>query len=117
MNIQPEEGISLSFGAKPPGAGLEIRPVTMDFSYHTSFGTVSRNAYATLINDCLRGEATLFDRGDNVEEAWSLMEPILQAWQAPPVNFPNYAAGSWGPAEADALIAADGFAWRNTEKQ
>jgi glucose-6-phosphate 1-dehydrogenase len=117
MNIQPEEGISLSFGAKPPGAGLDIRPVTMDFSYHTSFGTVSRNAYATLINDCLRGEATLFDRGDSVEEAWSLMEPILQAWQAPPVNFPNYAAGSWGPAEADALIAADGFAWRNTEKQ
>ena len=115
INIQPEEGISLSFGAKPPGAGLDIRAVTMDFTYHASFGTVSRNAYATLINDCLRGEATLFDRGDSVEAAWSLMDPILQTWKTSPTDFPNYAAGSWGPPEADSLLAADGFAWSRPE--
>ncbi len=113
LNIQPDEGISLSFGAKPPGTDLNIRPVTMDFRYHTTFGGVSRSAYATLINDCLRGDATLFDRADSVEAAWALVDPILEAWRAtPPRDLPSYAAGSWGPPLADKLAARDGVSWR-----
>ncbi|HYA89280.1 MAG TPA: glucose-6-phosphate dehydrogenase [archaeon] len=113
LNIQPDEGISLSFGAKSPGSQMHIRPVTMDFQYRQAFGGVTRDAYATLINDCIRGDATLFDRADSVEAAWSLVDPILQAWQgasAPP--FPNYPAGSDGPRAADDLTASDGRRWR-----
>src|SRR5271168_1643841 len=77
LNIQPDEGISLSFGAKPPGSELHITPVKMDFQYKQAFGGVSREAYATLINDCIRGDATLFDRADSVEAAWELVDPIL----------------------------------------
>jgi glucose-6-phosphate 1-dehydrogenase len=113
LNIQPDEGISLSFGAKTPGAQMHIRPVKMDFEYKTTFGASTRPAYATLINDCIRGDATLFDRADSVEAAWSLMDPILKAWQsasAPP--FPNYPAGSAGPRAADDLTGADGRQWR-----
>ena len=113
LNIQPDEGISLSFGAKPPGSALDIRSVTMDFRYRTTFGSGSRSAYATLINDCLRGDATLFDRADSVETAWALVDPILEAWRTtPPQDFPNYAAGSWGPASADKVAARDGICWR-----
>jgi glucose-6-phosphate 1-dehydrogenase len=112
LNIQPDEGISLSFGAKPPGAHLDIRSVNMDFCYRTSFGPGSHSAYATLINDCLRGDATLFDRADSVEAAWALVDPILQAWAAkPPSAFPNYAAGEWGPREGAGLLASDGYTW------
>jgi len=113
LNIQPDEGISLSFGAKSPGAQMHIRPVTMDFNYRQAFGGVSREAYATLINDCIRGDATLFDRADSVEAAWALVDPILQAWQtasAPP--FPNYPAGSDGPRAAEDLTNSDGRRWR-----
>lgn len=113
LNIQPEEGISLSFGAKPPGSQLHIRPVTMDFQYKRAFGAGSREAYATLINDCIRGDATLFDRADSVEAAWNLVDPILDAWASmscPP--FPNYAAGSEGPRRAFALTESDGRKWR-----
>ncbi len=106
LNIQPEEGISLTFGAKPPGTNLDIRPVSMDFCYHTAFGPGSRSAYATLLNDCLRGDATLFDRADSVEAAWSLVDPILTAWrELPAPAFPNYAAGTWGPAASGELEA------------
>ena len=80
LNIQPDEGISLSFGAKSPGGQMQIRPVEMDFRYKQAFGGGSRDAYATLINDCIRGDATLFDRADSVEAAWSLVDPILDAW-------------------------------------
>jgi glucose-6-phosphate 1-dehydrogenase len=113
LNIQPDEGISLSFGAKSPGGKMQITPVTMDFSYRQAFGSGSREAYATLINDCVRGEATLFDRADSVEAAWALVDPILQAWKngAAPA-FPNYAAGSAGPQAADNLAEADGRHWR-----
>jgi len=113
LNIQPDEGISLSFGAKSPGAQMHIRPVTMDFRYRDAFGGASREAYATLINDCLRGDATLFDRADSVEAAWGLVDPILDAWQnASPPPFPNYPAGSEGPADADRLTASEGRHWR-----
>lgn len=114
LNIQPEEGISLSFGAKSPGAAMHIRPVTMDFSYRTTFGGKPGNAYATLINDCIRGDATLFDRADSVEAAWDLVDPILEAWEtsAPP-PFPNYSAGSSGPRASADLAGADGNRWRN----
>src|SRR6202020_2663139 len=95
LNIQPDEGISLSFGAKAPGGHMQIRPVEMDFRYKQAFGGGSRDAYATLINDCIRGDATLFDRADSVEAAWSLVDPILDAWQkGTPPPFPNYPAGS-----------------------
>ncbi len=114
LNIQPDEGISLSFGAKLPGPEMNIRSVTMDFSYQTSFGVGSRSAYSTLLNDCMRGDATLFERADSVEAAWGLVDPILNAWKgAPPPRFSNYAAGSWGPREADQLLKRDGRRWRN----
>jgi glucose-6-phosphate 1-dehydrogenase len=114
LNIQPDEGISMSFGAKAPGPRMHIRPVTMDFKYRATFGGKPRDAYATLINDCIRGDPTLFDRADSVEAAWGLVDPILKAWaaaEAPP--FPNYSAGSSGPRTADDLTSADGHRWRN----
>jgi len=113
LNIQPDEGISLTFGAKSPGGKMQISPVKMDFKYRQAFGSGSREAYATLINDCVRGEATLFDRADSVEAAWALVDPILEAWQngAAP-KFPNYAAGSEGPQAAIELAEADGRHWR-----
>ena len=113
LNIQPDEGISLSFGAKSPGSQMRISPVTMDFRYRQAFSSGSRAAYATLINDCIRGDATLFDRADSVEAAWGLVDPILEAWQsasAPP--FPNYPAGSDGPRAADDLTVSEGRHWR-----
>lgn len=113
LDIQPDEGISLSFGAKAPGSQMHIRPVTMDFRYRQSFGGASRSAYATLINDCIRGDATLFDRADSVEAAWGLVDPISETWNsasAPP--FPNYPSGSAGPRAADDLTQSDGRRWR-----
>jgi glucose-6-phosphate 1-dehydrogenase len=113
LNIQPDEGISLSFGAKSPGSQMQIRPVTMDFQYRQTFGAGSREAYATLINDCIRGDATLFDRADSVEAAWGLVDPILEAWEtASPPPFPNYPSGSQGPRAADDLVATDSHRWR-----
>ncbi|HEV8385807.1 MAG TPA: glucose-6-phosphate dehydrogenase [Candidatus Acidoferrales bacterium] len=114
LNIQPDEGITLSFSAKLPGAEMAIKSVTMDFCYRTAFGPGSPSAYSTLINDCMRGDATLFDRGDNVEAAWALVDPVLDCWiNAPAPRFPNYAAGTWGPAESDQLLENDGRHWRN----
>jgi len=114
LNIQPDEGISVSFGAKRPGTEMNIGNVTMKFSYQEGFGEPTRSAYATLVNDCLRGDATLFDRGDNVEAAWSLVDPILEVWSATrSAQVPQYAAGSWGPRESDALIENDGRHWHN----
>jgi glucose-6-phosphate 1-dehydrogenase len=110
--IQPDEGISLNFNAKIPGQAINIRTVRMDFQYGTSFGKRSPEAYERLLLDALLGDSTLFARGDMVEVAWKLAMPILEAWQEPASNFPNYQAGSWGPKEADELIERDGRRWR-----
>jgi glucose-6-phosphate 1-dehydrogenase len=112
MRVQPDEGISLRFETKVPGIDLQFRPVDMDFSYHEAFSGPEHSAYETLLVDCMTGDATLFARRDEVEAAWALVDPIIEAWEARPApNFPNYAAGTWGPPEADALLAA-GDRWR-----
>ena len=114
LNIQPDEGISVSFGAKRPGTEMSIGNVTMNFSYQEGFGESTRSAYATLVNDCVRGDATLFDRADSVEAAWSLVDPILDVWSAAKsAKVPEYAAGSWGPKESDNLLERDGRSWYN----
>jgi glucose-6-phosphate 1-dehydrogenase len=114
LNIQPDEGISVSFGAKRPGSEMSIGNVTMNFSYREGFGDGARSAYATLLSDCVRGDATLFDRGDSVEAAWALVDPILDVWSAAKTaSVPQYAAGSWGPRESDALLEREGRQWFN----
>jgi glucose-6-phosphate 1-dehydrogenase len=113
IRIQPDEGIMLRFGAKVPGLGLNVRSVTMDFTYGSAFNVDSPDAYETLILDALQGDASLFTRGDEVEEAWAIVDPFIDAWanDAPPA-FPNYEAGTWGPEEADELLAREGRRWR-----
>ncbi|HXX15676.1 MAG TPA: glucose-6-phosphate dehydrogenase [Candidatus Eremiobacteraceae bacterium] len=114
LNVQPDEGICISFGAKKPGTEMSIGNVTMDFSYIKAFGNGSRSAYSTLLNDCLRGDATLFDRGDSVEAAWSLVEPILDVWSAAKTaTVPEYPSGTWGPRESDQLLERDARQWYN----
>ena len=113
IRIQPDEGIMLRFGAKVPGLGLDVRSVTMDFAYGSAFTVDSPDAYETLILDALQGDASLFTRADEVEHAWAIVDPIIEAWAdgtAP--AFPNYEAGSWGPEAADELLARDGRRWR-----
>jgi len=113
MRIQPDEGISLKFGSKAPGEATNIRQVSMEFRYETSFGAEPPEAYERLILDCILGDSTLFTRSDEVEAAWSLITPILQGWEAHPEikTFP-YESGTWGPSEADAFIQQDGRVWR-----
>ncbi len=113
MRIQPDEGISLRFGAKVPTPDMSVCPVIMDFNYAAAFGTSSANGYERLLLDSMLGDATLFAHRDGVEATWSLYTPVLEAWaNNPPSNFPNYAAGTWGPAEANELIRRDGREWR-----
>jgi glucose-6-phosphate 1-dehydrogenase len=112
LRIQPDEGLSLSFSAKRPGAEIEITGVEMDFAYRDYFPPLASIGYETLIYDCLIGDATLFQRADTVEAAWCAVQGLLDAWaRAPADDFPNYAAGSAGPAAADRLLARDGRAW------
>src|SRR5487761_537203 len=113
MRIQPNEGISLRFAAKVPGPTMQSCPVMMDFDYAAAFGVSSANGYERLLLDAMMGDATLFAHRDGVEATWALMTPILEEWAAhPPKDFPNYAAGSWGPADASELLARDGRKWR-----
>src|SRR5271155_1942574 len=115
LNIQPDEGISVSFGAKKPGPDMAIGNVTMNFSYREGFGDGARSAYSTLLGDCVRGDATLFDRGDSVEAAWALVDPILDVWSAAKTaTVPQYPAGSWGPRESDVLLEREGRQWFNS---
>jgi glucose-6-phosphate 1-dehydrogenase len=112
LRIQPDEGLSLSFSAKRPGPKIEIAGVEMDFAYRDYFAPLASVGYETLIYDCLIGDATLFQRADTVEAAWAAVQGLLDAWaRAPADDFPNYAAGSAGPAAADRLLARDGHAW------
>src|SRR5689334_1724428 len=113
IRVQPDEGILLRFGSKVPGLGLDIRQVTMDFTYGTAFSTDAPDAYETLILDAMLGDQSLFTRADEVEAAWAIVNPIHDAWlDMPAPAFPNYAAGSWGPEDADELIQRDGRNWR-----
>jgi glucose-6-phosphate 1-dehydrogenase len=113
LRIQPDEGIGLEFAAKRPGPVVKLGNVTMDFKYKDYFQTAPNTGYETLIYDCMIGDATLFQRADNIEAGWQAVQPILDAWaNNAPKDFPNYAAGSDGPAAADELLARDGHAWR-----
>ena len=112
IHIQPDEGILLRFLAKRPGPPIHLSPVNMRFSYREAFETTPPEAYETLLLDIIRGDATLFMRADQVEAAWSVVMPILDLWQeAPPADFPNYPAGTWGPEAAEILIGQDGRSW------
>jgi glucose-6-phosphate 1-dehydrogenase len=114
MRIQPNEGISLSFGAKQPGQEMRAIRVDMDFSYKDAFGTETPAAYETLLLDAMRGDPTLFTRRDEVEAEWRIITPIEEAWrELPPAKFPNYPAGSEGPEEANKLIRFDQQKWRS----
>jgi glucose-6-phosphate 1-dehydrogenase len=112
VRIQPEEGISLKFLSKRPGAGMNLRPVSMDFNYGSSFGERSPSAYETLLLDAIIGDATLYTRQDMVEASWAVVEPIQNVWREDHHGFPNYASGTWGPPEADAMLARQGHVWR-----
>jgi glucose-6-phosphate 1-dehydrogenase len=113
IHIQPNEGISLSFGAKIPGSIMKLGLVNMDFDYCTYFGIEHSTGYERLLRDCMIGDATLFQRADMVEAGWSVIQPIIDVWHALPARgFPNYSAGSWGPPEAEELLQKEGRAWR-----
>ncbi len=113
LNLQPDMGIRVRFQAKKPGLQMELNPVDMLFNYNDTYAsTGTPEGYETLLLDVIEGDATLFMRADQVEAAWELIMPILSTWEAnPSVNFPNYAAGSYGPEGAEALIAKDGHNW------
>jgi len=117
INIQPDEGISLNFEAKVPGPVVRLGAVNMDFKYSDYFGTTPSTGYETLIYDCMMGDPTLFQRADMVEAGWSVVQPVLDVWKAlPPRDFPNYAAGSGGPPQADELLRRDGREWRDSAR-
>jgi glucose-6-phosphate 1-dehydrogenase len=117
LRIQPDDGISIAFDVKQPGAHMRALTVDANFSYEGAFGHKGPPAYETLLLDSMRGEATLFTRHDEVEAEWRIITPIEEAWaQLPPPTFPNYAAGSEGPVEADVLIAGDHRSWSRLSK-
>jgi glucose-6-phosphate 1-dehydrogenase len=112
LRIQPEEGISLRFLSKSPGSGMRVRPVSMDFSYGSSFGERSPSAYETLLVDAMAGDPTLYTRQDMVDASWQVVQPILDVWRNTQFDFPNYEAGTWGPKAADEMLARQGHVWR-----
>lgn len=112
ISIQPEMSIRLQLQGKRPGLEMLLNTVDMVFDYKTTYSSYTPEAYETLLLDCMIGDQTLFMRADQVEAAWELLMPVVNAWgNKPSLNFPNYAADSWGPELAEALIAADGFHW------
>jgi len=114
LHIQPDEGISLRFEGKVPGPQMRLGTVRMHFEYADYFGAQPHTGYETLLYDCMLGDTTLFHRTDMVETGWRVVTPILDVWKAlAPRNFPNYAANTWGPKEADELIQKDGRKWRS----
>ena len=111
IRVQPDEGISLTFGTKVPGPDVNVRTVDMDFQYETDFGSGTPEAYERLLQDCMNGDATLFTRADEIEEAWEIVEPILEHWNEG--GRPGrYASNEWGPRAADELLRRDGRIWR-----
>lgn len=116
LHLQPDEGISLSFGAKIPGPVVQVGGVNMNFNYTDYFKATPQTGYERLLYDCMLGDATLFQRSDMVETAWHVVAPVLDVWEAlPPRKFPNYAAGTWGPPEADELLTRDQRHWSTCE--
>jgi glucose-6-phosphate 1-dehydrogenase len=116
LRIQPDEGIALQFAAKRPGPTVTLDNVSMDFAYDAYFAAAPNTGYETLLYDCMIGDATLFQRADNIEAGWRAVQPLLDLWaDSPPMDFPNYVAGSDGPAAADELLMRDGRAWRPLE--
>jgi len=116
LRLQPDEGLRWRIYVKEPGTHLHLRTVNMDFSYRDTFGIRSPTAYETLLTAVMEGDASLFMRADQVEAAWRLLTPVLESWATnPPNDFPNYPAGTWGPENAEALIASDGHAWYTPE--
>ena len=113
LRIQPDEGMSLSFGAKLPGPELRIKSVEMDFDYGKAFGGTPPEAYERLLLDAMKGDATLYARGDWVDLAWELLSPVLDRWATADAKLATYEAGTWGPQEADTLIERAGRRWRN----
>lgn len=114
IHIQPDEGITLHFGAKIPGPIVKVGAVDMDFDYVDHFGEQISTGYERLLFDCMVGDATLFQRADMVEASWQVVTPVLDIWSAISArDFPNYPAGSWGPPDADKLLEADGRTWKN----
>jgi glucose-6-phosphate 1-dehydrogenase len=113
IQVQPKEGISLDVNSKPPGPRMRVRRVGMNFTYDDSFGVPSPDAYERLLLDAMKGDATLFTRDDEIEEAWSFLAPIFSSWESvnPPPLY-EYSAGTWGPDAANKLIESDGFYWR-----
>ena len=112
IHVQPNEGVSLAIGAKVPGQGMTIRTVHMDFLYGGTFREGLPDAYERLILDAMLGDQTLFTRSDEIEEQWALVDAIIGFWQRDRQSFPNYAAGTWGPAASDELVHRDGRSWR-----
>lgn len=116
LRIQPDEGIALEFAAKRPGPSMSLGNVRMDFAYESYFNVSSSTGYETLLYDCMSGDPTLFQRADTVEAGWQAVQPIIDAWaNNPPKDFPNYAAGSNGPAAADQLLVGVERAWRSLD--
>ncbi len=114
IHIQPDEGITLHFGAKIPGPIVNVGAVDMDFDYLDHFGEQVSTGYERLLYDCMIGDATLFQRADMVEAGWRIVNPALDVWKALPArDFPNYAAGTWGPKDSDLMLEADGRTWKN----
>jgi glucose-6-phosphate 1-dehydrogenase len=112
IRVQPDEGVTIRFGSKVPGAGSNVRDVTMDFGYGHAFTEASPEAYERLILDVLLGDPPLFPRHEEVELSWKILDPVEKYWASQNTPLEQYAPGSWGPASADALLARDGRVWR-----